>query len=242
MTEAEWNQCADPLALLEGLPGAVRRRKLVLFAVACCRRLGADLRPSAVRLLEVAEQFADGSLDPSAFREALAAAEADHSGGMPFKGRNHPDRSGLAAVGLLRALAGRKPDATAFGLPPRSGRPVRASLREIQNQLAHRHQQGVTFGAFAEAKALEQEHEAAVLRDLVGPAFAPVALEPGWRRPDVTALAQGVYEERAFDRLPILADALMDAGCDREVVLAHCRGAGPHVRGCWVVDLLLGNR
>jgi hypothetical protein len=98
----------------------------------------------------------------------------------------------------------------------------------------------VTFGAFAEAKALEQEHEAAVLRDLVGPAFQPVAVEPGWRAPTVTALARGIYEERAFDRLPILADALMDAGCDREAVLAHCRGPGPHLRGCWVVDCLLG--
>jgi hypothetical protein len=86
-----------------------------------------------VRLLDKAEQFADGALDPAAFREALAATEADHSGGsVPFKGRNHPDRSGLAAVGLLRALAGRKPDATAFGLPPpaaggRCGRPCARS-------------------------------------------------------------------------------------------------------------------
>jgi hypothetical protein len=67
-----------------------------------------------------------------------------------------------------------------------------------------------------------------------------VTLDPNWRTSTVLALAQGIYDERAFDRLPILADALEDAGCDNEEMLAHCRGAGPHARGCWVVDLVLG--
>src|SRR5207302_1761008 len=62
---------------------------------------------------------------------------------------------------------------------------------------------------------------------------------PGWSRSDVLGLAQGIYEDRAFDRLPLLADALMDAGCDEEEILTHCRSDGPHVLGCWVVDLLL---
>jgi uncharacterized protein DUF6331 len=66
------------------------------------------------------------------------------------------------------------------------------------------------------------------------------SLDPNWRTSTVLALAQGIYDERAFDRLPILADALEDAGCDNEEMLAHCRGAGPHARGCWVVDLVLG--
>lgn len=56
----------------------------------------------------------------------------------------------------------------------------------------------------------------------------------------VVKLAQAIYDERAFDRLPILADALEDAGCTNQDILAHCRGGGEHSRGCWVVDLLLG--
>ena len=52
--------------------------------------------------------------------------------------------------------------------------------------------------------------------------------------------AQAIYDEPAFDRLPILADAVTDAGCDNADILTHCRGDGRHVRGCWVVDLLLG--
>ena len=56
---------------------------------------------------------------------------------------------------------------------------------------------------------------------------------------DVVGLARTIYADRAFDRLPLLADALMDAGCADEQVLGHCREAGPHARGCWVVDMIL---
>jgi len=69
--------------------------------------------------------------------------------------------------------------------------------------------------------------------------FRIVRLEPGLRTSTVTALALQMYESRDFSAMPILADALQDAGCDNDEVLNHCRGAGPHVRGCWVVDLVL---
>jgi hypothetical protein len=75
---------------------------------------------------------------------------------------------------------------------------------------------------------------------VLGNPFRPTAVDPRWRTTDVLGLARGIDEDRAFDRLPILADALTDAGCDHEEVLAHCRSPGPHVRGCWVVDLVLG--
>jgi hypothetical protein len=78
------------------------------------------------------------------------------------------------------------------------------------------------------------------LRDIVGNPFQPTILDPRWRTADTLGLARGIYEDRAFDRMPLLADALMDAGCDDEPILSHCRTGGPHVRGCWVVDLLLG--
>jgi hypothetical protein len=67
-----------------------------------------------------------------------------------------------------------------------------------------------------------------------------IAFDPTWLTSSVLALAEGIYADRAFDRMPILADALQDAGCDNADILAHCRGEGPHVRGCLVVDLLLG--
>jgi hypothetical protein len=83
-----------------------------------------------------------------------------------------------------------------------------------------------------------------VLRDIFGPQpFRPVAIAPAWlswNSGTVPAIARRIYDERAYHDLPILADALEDAGCTDADILAHCRGPGPHVRGCWVVDLLLG--
>jgi hypothetical protein len=81
---------------------------------------------------------------------------------------------------------------------------------------------------------------AALLRDIFGNPFRPVTLDRARLTSAVLTLAHGIYADRAFDRLPILADALQDAGCDRADVLDHCRGPGPHARGCWVVDQILG--
>jgi hypothetical protein len=80
----------------------------------------------------------------------------------------------------------------------------------------------------------------ALTRDIFGNPFRPVAFDPAWRTSTVVQLAQGVYESRDFSALPILADALQDAGCEDAELLGHCRGPGPHLRGCWAVDLVLG--
>src|SRR5262245_37709031 len=79
-----------------------------------------------------------------------------------------------------------------------------------------------------------------VVREIVGNPFRPVAFAPAWRTDTTVALARTMYERREFSAMPILADALQDAGCDNDDILSHCRGPGPHVRGCWVVDLVLG--
>jgi hypothetical protein len=97
-------------------------------------------------------------------------------------------------------------------------------------------------GGYKTARAAQ----AALLRDLFSP-FRPVAVSSTWRTPQLLALAQAAYEQRELpsgqldaSRLAVLADALEEAGCDQANLLAHLRGPGPHVRGCWVVDLLLG--
>ncbi|HJZ54445.1 MAG TPA: hypothetical protein VKE74_05780 [Gemmataceae bacterium] len=82
--------------------------------------------------------------------------------------------------------------------------------------------------------------QAELVREVFGNPFRLTTADPWWLTSTVVALARGIYEDRAFDRLPILADALQDAGCEHPAVLKHCFGPGPHVRGCWVVDLLLG--
>ena len=91
--------------------------------------------------------------------------------------------------------------------------------------------------------------QAAVLRDIVGNPFRPVVAAPAWLTPDATGLARAAYDDRILasgeldpDRLAVLSDALEEAGCDDEAILDHLRGPGPHVRGCRVLDLILGKR
>jgi hypothetical protein len=82
--------------------------------------------------------------------------------------------------------------------------------------------------------------QADLVREIFGNPFHPVSFNPSWRTTDAVGVARSMYDARDFAAMPILADALEDAGCDSADVLAHCRGDGPHVRGCWVVDLVLG--
>src|SRR5262249_60440752 len=127
------------------------------------------------------------------------------------------------------------------GPPPRAAAPAPPSPAEAAVYAAdavafqHLRTPGVREG--------EWRAQAELLRDLFGPLpFRAAALSPSHRTPDAVGLATAIYEERAFDRLPILADALEEAGCTDPDVLGHCRAPGPHIRGCWVVDLVLGKQ
>jgi hypothetical protein len=103
--------------------------------------------------------------------------------------------------------------------------------------------QGIYY-AWARTEPLHPYHRTVVLtliEDIFGNPFRPVAFDAEWRTDTAVSLAQGMYDSRDFGAMPILADALQDAGCDNEAVLHHCRDAKqPHVRGCWVTDLVLG--
>lgn len=96
-------------------------------------------------------------------------------------------------------------------------------------------------GGVARAEPVESwEAAKRALRDIFGNPLHPVSFSPEWRTESVVALARGIYEERAWDRMTVLADALEDAGCSDEAVLAHCREPALHVRGCWMIDSVLG--
>jgi hypothetical protein len=90
-----------------------------------------------------------------------------------------------------------------------------------------------------EAEALARADQCRWLREVFGNPFRPATVEPGWRSEDVLKVARGVYEEKAWDRLPVLADALLDAGCDSRDLLDHLKSPGPHARGCWALDAVL---
>jgi hypothetical protein len=98
-------------------------------------------------------------------------------------------------------------------------------------------------GAWAAALQAERAVQCDLLRELFGKPFRPVSVAPSWLSWDdgaVVRQARAIYEERRWAEMPRLADALVAAGCRDEGLLAHCRQGGEHVRGCWVVDALLG--
>ena len=96
------------------------------------------------------------------------------------------------------------------------------------------------YKRWAAAETVEEAGQITLLYEVCGSPFRPVTFNPAWRTSDVVLLARGIYDERAFDRMPILADAIQDAGCDNDDVLDHCRDTSlAHVRGCWVVDAVL---
>jgi hypothetical protein len=117
---------------------------------------------------------------------------------------------------------------------------VQAAAREAAGA------RGYTAGSHAAYTAggvAEARRQAALVRDLFGDPFRPAVLDPAWltwKDGTVHKLARAVYDDRRFADLPILADALEEAGCTDAGILAHCRGGGEHFRGCWVLDLLLG--
>ena len=107
---------------------------------------------------------------------------------------------------------------------------------------------GAPFGTFDRREAELYFHDAGIdpstisqiVRDIFGNPFRPVAFDPAWRTADTLGIAARMYESRDFTAMPILADALEEAGCTNSDVLLHCREPGVHVRGCWVVDGVLG--
>jgi len=113
---------------------------------------------------------------------------------------------------------------------------AKTSNEAYQVAIGYRHY-GPAFDAAAAGEKQTLSHSA---RCIFGNPFRPVTLEPSWLTSTVLTLAEGIYAERAFDRVPVLADALQDAGCENPDVLDHCRSETVHTRGCWALDLLLG--
>jgi hypothetical protein len=126
-----------------------------------------------------------------------------------------------------------------FGRYPRRKRQIAAEAVEWTDRGGHI-LDGMLAKRTRDAAARTRRGLVRVFHDLFGNPFRPVGFDPRWKTADVLGLARGIYEERAFERMPLLVDALMDAGCSDERVVAHCREPGAHYRGCWVVDGVLG--
>jgi hypothetical protein len=238
MTEEEWlksDTITDLISYLGELYSQRRysRRKACLFGVACCYAVGDLIEDervlNAIQEIELKAESNHGLIDYSIEKEIkdiLDSPELD-----VFR---DPRRFVVVAVrrmcwiDCVPVLNAVQDCAHARG--------VQAMLSiddPVQQELTLHRVRNMAVSKFLREQLPN-------LRDIFGNPFRPVEFAANWRTSNVTELARTVYHERAFDRMPILADALMDAGCEDEQIIGHCRSDGPHVHGCWLLDLILG--
>jgi hypothetical protein len=219
MTEAEWLTATDPEPMLEFIYEESRERKLLLLAVACCRSvLNLLTEHQFLYAVDFIERYTDGleNVEVGNALDVSLATLFHQCYGNDFRKQTAEARVAL----MIHNLFGQTPE-VAVDMNMRALRYLKhqeVGLKEVNVFLCH------------------------LFRDIFGNPFRPVTINSTWFTSTVLALATGIYQEKAFDRMPILADALMDASCDNEDILNHCRQAGEHVRGCWVVDLLLSKQ
>jgi hypothetical protein len=229
MTEAEWLGCANPSPMLSFLRdnGHLSERKARLFVVASCRWISPLLSDErSQRAIEVAEQYLEGGISQEelyqvrllahdAYMQARAS-EAKAAGHSPGSRWAHRHAAALAFAAYT---------ATCCDTPGDVDFEVECILGESSSPLGM--------------------YQPGLFRDIFGNPFRRAAIPPtirAWNDGTAVKLAGAIYEERAFDRLPILADALEEAGCTDAELLAHLRGPRPHVRGCWAVDAILDRK
>jgi hypothetical protein len=226
--------------------GHVSDRKLRLYLVGCCRRRW-ELFPDkgSQQALRIAEQFADAAATDTELGQAvLLAREVVESRPRPHSRWQPTDYVRTAAEAAwiacdsptdLRRLSRYRLQLEPLVWAAGALEPLAAAYAAYSTMAI-----GGGPTLFETVLLSEQTAQVHLLRCVFGNPFVYTVPDPRWLTSAVLGLAKAMYAERAFDRLPILADALEEAGCDDEAVLSHCRQDREHARGCWVVDLLLG--
>ena len=240
--EAAWFTCTDPRPMCSLLRGKERGRKFRLFACACCRRVSHLLTDDrSHHALDVYERFLDGQLTMTQYAAGERAAADACAAQARIAGASESARgySEVDRVRLFASMFAAQAVTDCFGNVASAAADCCGALRGYGT--AKLTDDARLREAGEKIDAAERAAQAALLRDIYGNPFRPVALDPAWLAEAVVGLARRMYASGNFEEMPDLADALQDAGCDNEAVLVHCSySALTHVRGCWVVDLLLG--
>ena len=227
MTEAAWRTSDDPYEMLDFVQGRLSDRKLRLFLCACCRRIwGGYADDRSRRALEAAERYAEG-----------LATERE---------------LGVARNGAL-AAARRRGDSGAWGAYWAASRRLGPTARGVMEAVTESwariaaikaQERGISPSAAWNAAADAASHsQADLLREIIGDPLRPVRIDPAWLAWNdgvVRKMARVLHDERRFAEMPLLADALEDAGCADAELLGHLRGPGEHVPGCFALDALAG--
>jgi hypothetical protein len=229
MTEAEWLACVgshdwrlflhDKMACLHGRCSV---RQLRLFAIACCRHINPRFTdPRSVHALSIAERYVDGRASEEEYQAAYSESKQVIAEFQAI----------LNEVGVLSP-----------GEPSTAANVIDSVV--VYSKKCWELVWGASYVAHYSQRLGDEDSErrwqAQILCDIVGEYEPLPEFDRSWRTDTARALAGQMYESREFGVMPVLADALQDAGCGDERILGHCRGHGPHVRGCWVVDLVLG--
>jgi hypothetical protein len=245
MTEDEWLAAMHPHPMLDFLRGTTSDRKLRLFACACCRRIWPALkRRGSRKAVETCEMYADNLATIEKLQAAHASAH-DAFARVQWAAESDEETTPARAAIYLGAGTDFHAALTADGAAATFG--VKTRERDYKRRKKAANAEGREEpiwdqydAVYRTAQAEEARTQTRLLRCVIGNPFRPVAFDPAWRTSTAAALAEQMYASRDFGAMPILADALQEAGCEDAAILSHCRGTGPHVRGCWVVDLVLG--
>jgi hypothetical protein len=223
MTEGEWLTCTDVLALLAEptAHGEKAKRRLRLFSIACCRRLSRWIvNPRLLKCLEASERYADGKLKDSGLDHWTAEANKSWQAAEKSAKRIRNKAAVIRAHHAIaytcltdRYEAYGSAARIILGAEKEFGKPFVEEMRSLFPRL---------------------------FRDVFPNPYRPIRFDPAWRTATVARVAGAIYADQGWDEMPILADALEEAGCSEGKVLAHCREPGTLVRGCWVVDWAKG--
>lgn len=223
MFEARWLNCDDPEMMLRYMLGKTGDRKFRLFACACVRRIWPLLRDERSQAaVLMAEHYADL---PGGHSQLLRVRAEARLAEQHFHRLSRESDAG---------------DYTARW----AARAAEATVEDTGWDVARNAAWSAAHALNGEAPK-EQQAQCQLIRDAFGNPFSPQYLDPAWLRwhdSCVVQMARTIYEDRRFEDLPILADALEEAGCDNELILWHCREMGEHARGCWLLDAILGKK
>jgi len=248
MTETEWQECIYPEEMLRYLGERASPRKRRLFACACVRRIWPLLNDDRLRqAVKVAERFADGRVSPKILEKArrLASRLREQREAAVPRARTW---MALAARSAAEAVEALLPEDEPILLRPRDIREpsdVVSATRTARTagRAAEAQREDDAAATFEPIRRLHALDAVELVREIFGNPFRPVSLDANWlhwKDGIVPKMARVIYRKRCFRNLPILGDKLEEAGCSDEVILTHCRTPVEHVRGCWLVDAVLG--
>jgi hypothetical protein len=228
VSDNDWLNETHPFYMLEWwryFHGEPSTRKQRLLACASCRLVWHLFTDSGLReAIESAESFADGGVAECELRRLHEQAHA----------------LGLARGEPLSTMSsdvpGRQTVVDSWRVAHAAAECAQTDNLLFGNAMHYVAEDG------GRGRDTEDARQAALVREILGDSTRPIEFDPRWLTSTVIDLARTIYVDRAFERLPILADALMDAGCDSDEIINHCRSEGPHVLGCWLVDMILGNK